>query len=67
MRSDFEDFRQHVLNDPALLDQLRAAASLQDFFDLAVGLGAERGYQFSADEVQAALQASRRAWLERWV
>lgn len=67
MSSDFEHFRQFVLRTPALLEQLRAPSSLPAFCELTVQLGAEHGYRFTTDEVQAALNASRRAWQERWV
>lgn len=65
--ASFEQFRQLVLNDPALQQQLRSTPNMQAFLDLTVQLGVEHGYDFSIDEVQAALQASRRAWLERWI
>lgn len=65
--ASFEQFRQLVLSDPGLQQQLRATPDLYAFLDLTVQLGVERGYDFSVEEVQAALQASRRAWLERWV
>lgn len=67
MSSHFEQFRQLVLREPSLQQQLREPSSLPAFFDLTVQLGAERGYHFSAEDVQAALNASRRAWLERWI
>ena len=67
MSSDFEQFRQLVLREPSLQHELRAPSSLLAFFELTVQLGAERGYHFTAADVQAALHASRRAWLERWV
>lgn len=33
---------------------------------LAVRLGSERGLWFMPEDVEAALAAGRRAWLERW-
>jgi hypothetical protein len=30
-------------------------------------LGAERGFRFAAADVEHAMQAARRAWLERWL
>lgn len=65
--ASFEEFRQLVLSQPALLGQLRAAADLRSFLELTVALGAAHGYQFGVEQVQAALNESRRAWLERWV
>jgi hypothetical protein len=35
--------------------------------DLVVRVGAERGYRFTSQDVEAALHASRRAWIERWI
>jgi hypothetical protein len=65
--ASFEHFRQLVLADPDLLEQLRAAPNLPAFLALTVQLGVERGYDVTIEDVQAALNASRRAWLERWV
>jgi predicted ribosomally synthesized peptide with nif11-like leader len=66
-RRDLEAFRQAVLGDPALLDELRAAPDLFAFLERMVRLGAERGYCFTTDDVRLALSRSRRAWLERWL
>jgi Nif11 domain len=64
---NLERFRELVLADRELHDQLRAAATRQDFIALAVRLGAERGCVFTAAQVEAALREQRRAWLERWI
>lgn len=64
---DFERFRQRVLEDPALQDALRETTDTQAFIALARRLGAERGCHFTAEDVQEAMRAARRAWRERWV
>jgi len=62
---DLERFCQLVLHDPALLKLLRETPDTNAFFDLIMRLGAERGYHFTGGDVEAALQAGRRSWIQR--
>jgi hypothetical protein len=62
-----EQFRQFALQDEALQKRLRETDGRQEFVALMLRLGAERGYRFTAEEVEEALSASWRAWIERWV
>lgn len=64
---DFERFRRLVLEDAALQQALRDTPDVPAFIALARRLGAERGCDFSAEDVQEAMRAARRAWRERWV
>jgi len=66
-QKNLERFGELVLADPALHDQLRAAASQEAFIALTIRLGAEIGCRFSAPAVESALRARRRAWVERWI
>jgi hypothetical protein len=60
-------FRELVLADRTLHDQLRAAPSDADFLELTVRLATERGCTVSAAALQRELNQRRRAWLERWL
>ena len=60
-------FRQLVFSDTLLQEQLREITDRQEFIEQVVRLGNERGYEFTADDVENALQAERRVWLERWL
>ena len=66
-RQNLERFGELVLADRELHAQLRATANEDEFIALAVRLGAERGYDFTAPTVQEAVREKRRAWLERWL
>lgn len=66
-RQNLERFGQLVLADRRLHDQLRATANEKTFVALAVRLGAERGFDFTAMVVETALREQRRTWLERWL
>jgi hypothetical protein len=66
-QQNLERFGELVLADRALHDQLRATADETAFVALAVRLGAERGCDFTASDVQATIAGERRARLERWV
>jgi len=64
---NLERFRQLVLADRGLFEQLRQTADVDGFVAQTVRIGAEQGCVFTEQEVRAALQACRRAWLERWI
>ncbi len=65
--SAFERFRAGVLEDPALQDVLCEITDRALFVERVVQLGAERGERFSPGDVEEALRAGRRSWLERWI
>jgi hypothetical protein len=60
-------FRHVVLCDQDLQEQLRETPDKESFLDLMITLGHARGYQFSIADVEAALLAAHRTWLERWI
>jgi hypothetical protein len=61
----FAAFQQLVVNDSGLFARLQITPTTDAFVDLAVELGAERGFAFGADDVRASVQAAHRAWIER--
>lgn len=65
--SAYEPFRRLVLGDTILQDQLVNITDHQTFITRTVELGHERGFQFQPTDVDAALQAAKRAWMERWI
>ena len=66
-QEQFEQFRQVVLQDVTLQKRLRNFTRYDRFIARVVKLGAERGFEFTADEVLEAINASRRSWIERWL
>jgi predicted ribosomally synthesized peptide with nif11-like leader len=66
-REQFEQFRQVVLEDQSLQKQLRNFTRRDRFAVRVVKLGAERGFQFTSEEVREAMRASRGSWIQRWV
>ncbi|HEX8088948.1 MAG TPA: aspartyl/asparaginyl beta-hydroxylase domain-containing protein [Blastocatellia bacterium] len=66
-KESFERFRQLVLEDAALQERLRGTPNLKAFVDLMLRLGEERGYRFTAEDIEGVLRESRRAWLQRWI
>ncbi len=66
-RASLEHFRKVVLDDEDLLDRLRQSWNKKAFVALAVDLGRERGFNFTAGDVEEALREARRTWLERWI
>lgn len=66
-RENFDNFRRLVLQDPVLQEKLRAVSEREAFRILIVQMGGEMGFDFTAEEVEAALRDGQRAWIERWV
>ena len=66
-QENFDRFRNLVLEDVTLQDQLKDITDYQLFADTVVNIGNERGYRFTKLEVESAVNASRRAWFERWI
>ncbi len=64
-QENFEQFRRRVLQDYALQKQLRETDNFDAFVQHVVRLGRENGYTFGVEDVTAAMQANRRAWIER--
>lgn len=65
--SPFEQFRQLVLADPGLQQQLMQTSDHSVFASLALELGEQHGCRFTAGDVDAALKAAKRSWVERWI
>ena len=66
-QEQFEQFRNVVLEDVSLQKRLRNFTRYDRFIARVVRLGAERGFEFTADDVLEAINASRRSWIERWI
>jgi predicted ribosomally synthesized peptide with nif11-like leader len=66
-QQDLERFRQFVLRDPALQEQLQGIRDRDSFVALVLQLGQARGFIFTVDDVTAAMQCGRRVWMERWI
>ena len=65
-RANLEGFGKLVLADLELHNRLRTAG-VEAFAELAVKLGAERGYTFTVEVVREELQKKRRALREKWI
>jgi hypothetical protein len=65
--SKFDEIRQIVLEEPALLPALTSASTETELFAAVVALGRERGIEVADAELAEIVRANRRAWFERWV
>jgi EAL domain-containing protein (putative c-di-GMP-specific phosphodiesterase class I) len=63
---EFEKFRTLVLRDMSLQKMLNEAGD-REFVSTVVETGKQNGFLFSAEDVEEAMQANRRAWIERWI
>jgi hypothetical protein len=62
-----EQFKHLVFGDDALAGLLRAEEDRERFVALVVRLGAERGFVFTAGEVEGAMCEARLEWVRRLV
>lgn len=65
--AELERFRQAVFDDLSLQERLRATKDFESFGRLVVSLGRDRGFRFTLQDVEEAIQAARRTWIERWI
>ena len=63
----FEQFRKVVLADPRLQHRLAEIEDWAEFTEVVMRESARLQLAVDGDDVQLARQASRRAWLERWI
>jgi hypothetical protein len=63
--SDFSEFREIVFGDPDLQGRLLSVSGQDRFFQFAVSLGRERGFTFTAVDVEVAYRSGKRCWIER--
>jgi hypothetical protein len=62
-----EQFRAVVVEDDGLQARLSGFDDLQDFKEAVLQAGSERGFDFTALELDQAIREARRSWLERWI
>jgi hypothetical protein len=62
----FEQFRSLVLKEPMLQKEVRYLTG-DEFVVRVVELGADDGFEFTTDDVLAAMRENKRLWIERWI
>ena len=63
----FSEFRTAVLADTDLQDKLRKTDDHAEFVSSVVDLASKLGVDLSINDVENALRAGRKAWIERWI
>ena len=63
----FEQFRELVLDETTLQEQLRSVRTFSELAPLVLMLARERGIPIDAGDVESAWQAAQRAWIVRWI
>jgi hypothetical protein len=61
----FEELRAIILHDPVLIAELASIPTQEDLFARVLLLGSARGLAVSRAELENAVRANRRSWLER--
>ena len=64
---EFELFRERVLADPVLLQELRGTRDMPEFINASIEAAQKMGIVLKPAEIEAELRAARREWIERWV
>lgn len=63
----FIQFRDLVGTNADYAERLSTITSMADFVRESVHMGQAAGFQFDASDVESAMKAGRRAWIEQWV
>jgi hypothetical protein len=66
-REDFEQFKQIVLQDFALREKLRGFSERDELIAKVIEIGEEYGFLIMREDVDEALRANSRLWIERWI
>jgi predicted ribosomally synthesized peptide with nif11-like leader len=64
---NFDRFRELVVDDPALRDELRSIRDRAALREKAIALGQSRGFDFSQADVESVAQTMLQTWMERWL
>ncbi len=64
---NFDRFRELVINDPPLRDELRSFPDRAALRQRTIVLGRERGFDFSEADIESAARIMQQVWLERWL
>jgi hypothetical protein len=67
MESALEQLRQLVVTRPELHNELYAERDRERFVHRVVEVAAAHGLVLSTDEIDDAMRAGRRSWVERWL
>jgi hypothetical protein len=65
--AELERFREAVFRNLNLQQRLRATTDRESFGRLVVSVGRDGGYRFTLPDVEQALRAARRTWIERLI
>lgn len=63
----FADFRAAVLADTRLQHELQVTDARDEFVRLVVKIARQKGFSVSSSDVEEAMSAGRKAWIERWI
>ncbi len=59
----FEQFRERVLEDTSLQEELRDVPDRETLVPLLIELGLQHGFAFRANEVETAMDTARLEWM----
>ena len=63
----FEEFRQIVLADERIQEELRGVRDRSDFIEQLIAVAARHGYEFATADIDDALRTARRTWTDRGI
>lgn len=67
MIEDLEKLRTIVFRDETLQKDLQAISDREEFVERVLEIGRTRDLNFTEEDVLRAMNAQRRAWIERWI
>ena len=67
LANDFENFRRWIFDHPEIQAQLRSIHETEAFMATVEQIAIDHGFPITRQQVEAAMQAGRAAWLQRWM
>lgn len=65
-KEDFEQFHRMVLRDSSLQEHLRGIEWRDELIAAVIETGKQKGFDFTAEDVEDAFRENQRRWIERW-
>ncbi|MEP6901060.1 MAG: hypothetical protein ABJA66_04875 [Actinomycetota bacterium] len=66
-QADFEQFKQLVLQDFSLQEQLRVFTERGTLFTKVIEISGKYGFQITTEDIEEVWRTNSRLWIERWI
>jgi hypothetical protein len=65
--ADFEQFKQLVLEDISLQEELRRFTDRREFFNKVIEAGEKHGFRITTADIEEVWRTNSSLWINRWI